>query len=200
MTKSVQLLLILSSIFITFLRPQAPPLDEFERKAVYYSTFKSMECKSFDPNVTGYFRNCFIKAYSRNYVTLNFGYKLHKPMTKPFHFQFIMSFRYGTIYREVINLKSEYCEMMETAKSNKVFQNMIITFVQTAPGLFHKCPYKDEADFFNISLDESKSRNIVMIPEGFYKICIFISKPVDVRLLRLCLVFYTKSPKKESFG
>lgn len=200
MEKVALFLLIFSIIIIDFLRSQAPPTTELDKVAKYYSTFKSIECKNFDPNVTGYFRNCFIKAYSRTFVTLNFGYKLHKPLRKPFFVRVIVSYRYGNIYRDVINIQKEYCEVMDMATTHEIFQRFTSTFYKSVPGLFHKCPYEGEADFFNVTIDESKTRSRNLFPEGYYKVCIIISKPADKPIYSLCLVFYTKSPVKDSFG
>ena len=91
---------VLFAIMLPILVAQKNPETELDRIAPYYSTFKSVECKNVDINGTGYFRNCFIKVYSRTYVTLNFGYKFDKPLKKQLHIRGILSFRYGTIYRQ----------------------------------------------------------------------------------------------------
>lgn len=192
---------IIFTIFLTFAISQEPPKTDIDRTAAYFSTFKSVECHNFDEKI-GYLRNCSIKAWSRRNIVLNFGYTLVRTLTRPFFVTVVMSYRFGNIYREVMNLKDhEFCAIMDVADSHAIFQRIVSTFYNTVPGLFHKCPYvKGDADFYNITIDETESRKKAMFPEGFFKICINIAKPVNKIIASICIIVYVKSPLKDSFG
>ena len=199
MNSIIKVILILT-ISINNVIPQGPPINDVERKSFYGSTFQKIVCKSFD-NSTGYLRNCFVRAYSKQFVSMNFGYKLYRPLEKPFFVRLIISYRYGTIYRDVLDTKNiDWCAVMEGAASNLLFTQFLRTFKNSIPKLFHKCPYENEADFFNITLDESDTRKLTIFPEGQYKYSVTISKPADKPLANMCISIYTKSPMKDSFG
>ena len=187
-------------ISISYVHPQGPPRNEVDRKSSYGSTFKSVKCETFDNNGYGYMRNCSVKSYSRNFVALNLGYTLTRPLNKPIYAKIVMMYRYGNIYRDIYNLNIEICSLVENIESQSLLQNLIAPFKKSLGNHIHKCPYTGADDITNITLDETDNRNIFMLPEGYYRACITFQKSAEKPVFKFCVVFYTKSPMKESFG
>lgn len=187
-------------ICLSFMSPQGPPRDEFDKKFPYGSTFKSIKCETFENNGYGFLRNCSVKPYSRKFVALNLGYTLTRPINKPIYAKINMMFRYGNIYRIIYNLTVEICSLVENIESQPLLQNLIAPFKKSLGDHLHKCPYTTGDDIANLTLDETENRSIFMLPEGYYKICITFQKSAEKQIARFCIVFYTKSPMKESFG
>lgn len=114
------------------------PKDEY----VKGRRFTAVQCQS--DNSTIIFHFCFVKAISRKVVTLNVGLTFVKTLKK-FFVQFIENYRYGNIYREVINThKMDYCSIMENADSNPFFSSVMKEVKESAGYMFHKCPYGGE--------------------------------------------------------
>jgi hypothetical protein len=120
--------IFLVTIFLSFMAPQGPPRDDFDKKFPYGSTFKSVKCETFENNGYGYLRNCSVKAYSRKFVALNLGYTLTRPLDKPIYARIIVKFKYGNIYRDIYNLTVEICSLVENIESQALLQNLIATF------------------------------------------------------------------------
>jgi len=196
--KVIQILLVI--IFLSFLFTQEPPRNDFDKKFPYVSIFKSVVCENYNVTSYGYFRNCSIKAYSRNYTTLNFGYTLNTIMERPIFVKIMLMYRFGNIYREVYKTTVEICSILDHLESQRIFMTLIATVYKSLGNLLHKCPKSGSADFINITIDETETRNNVLYPEGFFKVCITILKPADKPIAKICPVFYTKSPLKDSFG
>jgi hypothetical protein len=59
-----------------------------------------------------------------------------------FQVKFLVSYRYGTIFREVVNVPPiEWCGLMDGKESNPFAKMIVDISVGSAPALFHPCPY-----------------------------------------------------------
>lgn len=67
-----------------------------------------------------------------------------------FKVKFLVSYRYGTIFREAVNIPPiEWCDMMDKPISNPFVKMMVDAVKGTAPHLFHACPYNVSLSFNN---------------------------------------------------
>ena len=161
------------------------------------SRFKSIECTA--NNITAIVTYCYMKAVSRRIVTLNVGVKFLKPINKPIYVQIIVNYRYGLIYREVINTKKqEWCGIMDGKSTHPMLSQTIAQIKGSAPKLFHKCPYEGEVELKNVTLDDQKSFDV--FPEGNYRFKLLISEKDVKPYFSLILKLQFKSPIKESMG
>jgi len=165
----------------------------------YIIRFRGIECLSTD-NSTGYFTFCFIKSYSRTTTTMNFGLKVQKKV-KSIFVQLVASFRYGNIYREVVDTKQmNWCQIMDGVDYN-LFLKLVLDMIRPSiPGLFHKCPYEGVMEFHNITLDTDVAKKVTLFPEGQYKYNITIYDSPNRIVLVLVVFTEVKSPLKSSFG
>lgn len=84
------ILFFLLTIFLSYVYLQGPPRNEVDKKSSYGSTFKSVKCETFENNGYVYLRNFSVKSYSRNFVVLNLGYTLTRPLNKPIYAKIVM--------------------------------------------------------------------------------------------------------------
>ena len=132
-----------------------------------FNRIKSIECKSLD-NKTIEFDFCFVKAYSRKTATFNLKFTLHREMKKPFYIQFIMGRRTSGNFCQNM-FKSdlvEVCGLMDGAEANPIMKNFIYVLNETAPSLFHKCPYEGETIVNNATIQVEKA--VFFLPTGTY--------------------------------
>lgn len=158
--------------------------------------FKSASAISLNSNLATV-HYCYIKAYSRNYSTLNWGWTYHRPINKPFYITLIFEYKYGTIYRPVITSKPlEFCEMVE-GKGTNVLMKMIINLIKdSVPDLIHKCPYVGRMDARNVSINDMNWMST--FPSGVYRITMNYSIPQS-ELLHLKFSIEIKSEIRTSF-
>ncbi|KAL7013678.1 hypothetical protein ACKWTF_015521 [Chironomus riparius] len=174
------------------------PLLPNEKNINYMSKFRAIKCDSLD-NSTAYWTLCYIKSYSRTISTLNFGIQT-KRATKPF-LQFIVSYRYGNIYREILDTKIfDWCVIMDGLDSNILVKFILDAIRESVPGLFHKCPYDGLMEFHNITIDDKVAKKLSIFPEGQYRYNITIYDRPDKLTLMLVVFVDVKSPLKKSFG
>ena len=161
--------------------------------------FKSIKCQA--DNTTISFNYCFMKAISRKMVTLNLGVKFLTPYTKPYYVQFILNYRYGTIFRQVIDTHQyEWCGIMSGGESNAFIDSIISALKNAAPSLFHKCPYDGIMDLRNVTYDGNTfDDHTKLFPEGTYRIEVFVFKN-QKQTVKLSIIFEVKSQLKDSFG
>ena len=107
----------------------------------YSYRFTSMKCSGSSMNTTST-HFCFVKAYSRNTSTLNFGYTLTKALNK-LYLKFSVDYKYGTVFRPILTPpRIEWCSFI-SGNSNNILMNTIVDMTKdSAPGLSHKCPYQ----------------------------------------------------------
>ena len=200
LVKKVIKVFALIIFFTSFVALQGPPRNEFDRKFPYKSTFKSVVCENLDTTNYGFLRNCSVKAYSRDVSVLNIGYTFTRTVDRPIFVKVSAMFRYGNIYREIFKTTLELCSIFDNLDSQPIFNNLIAGIRKSVGHLIHKCPYSGSNDVQNLTIEEAESKNSFMNPEGFFKVCLTFLKPADKPHVRLCTVFYVKSPMKESYG
>lgn len=161
--------------------------------------FKSVKCQS--DNKTIFKKFCFLKPLSRKIVTFNAGFKLLVPYTKPVFGHTIIYYRYGTIFRQIIDTKKlEICAILNNEDTNPFVRLMIDMLKSRAPNLIHKCPFNGNWDLTNFTVDMDLMDKVSMIfPEGTYRLDIsfFLLDQLTVNFTGMADV---KSPFKESFG
>lgn len=172
------------------------PEDKF---AKYSTRFRGVECSS-PQNTTIYFKFCFAKSYSRTISTLNFGIKTYKKLNSIF-LHIVASFRYGNIYREIIDTKVvNFCQAMKDSNYNLFLKFIFDIIEKSIPGLLHKCPYEGDFDFKNITIDNELAMKFSIFPEGQYKYNISILENPEKLMLIMVIFTEVKSPVKTSFG
>jgi hypothetical protein len=161
--------------------------------------FKSVQCQSDNKTISTNF--CYLKALSRKVVTLNIGIKFLVTYKKPYYIQAEILYRYGTIFRQVIDLKkNEICSILEGVDINPLGKIIIDMIKTNYPDIIHKCPYSGDWGFTNFTLNVDLFNSATMIfPEGTYRIDISVLRGND-ETFKVSLVFDNKSYIKESFG
>lgn len=163
----------------------------------YASRFRSIECQA--DNYTAFVEYCYIKAYSRRVTTVNVLFKNLRPSDAPIWVQMILYYRYGNIYREVIDTKRiEWCAIMDGLTGHLFLMQTIRQIKTMVAKNIHKCPYGEDIEIKNVTLDDAKGFDV--FPEGIYKASwITRNKTMDV-LWRFNASINVKSPIKESMG
>lgn len=184
-----------AQIWLIFLIPQltaAAKKEEF----TFGARYTNIQCRA--DNITAVLRYCFLKPYSRRLVTANVGLSFLKPLKSPVLAEVIYSYRYGTIFREVIHSpKMEWCSMMDGAAANPIFSSILQEIKDSVPNLLHKCPYEGEIDLKNITTAHEKAASVFW--EGYYKFELLVWKN-SKELFYLNLGTQLKSGLKDSFG
>lgn len=107
----------------------------------YSYRFTSTKCSGSAMNtISNHF--CFIKNYSRNMSTMNFGLTLTRDMDK-FFLKYSVDYKYGAFFHPVMEPPAlEWCSFYNGNSKNVLF-NVVLDMVRdSVPGLIHKCPYK----------------------------------------------------------
>ena len=161
--------------------------------------FSSLKCEA--DNKTILVKFCYLKAVSRKIVTLNFGVKLLVPFVKPYFGQVILYYRYGTIFRQIIDVKKfEICAILDGNDTNPLIKLILEMLKSRAPNLIHKCPYEGDWDLRNFTMNTDLIEGASMLfPQGIYRsdFSLYIN---DSRTFNISGNFEIKSPLKESFG
>jgi len=170
--------------------------DNFQN---YGIRFKSVKCQS--DNKTILIKSCYLKPVSRKVVTFNFGIKLLVSYKKPFFGHSILSYRYGTIYRQIIDMKKlEVCAILDGVDTHPMVK-LIIDFMKSiAPKSVHKCPYEGDWDLRNFTINmDLFDRTSMLFPEGTYRIdtSVFFNGSTTLNFSGEAEI---KSPLKGSFG
>jgi hypothetical protein len=186
---------IIALIIITIYKTDSKSTDKY----VDGARFNSIKCQA--DNTTIIFKYCYMKAISRKMVTMNIGVKFLVPYTKPYYVQFILNYRYGTIFRQVIDTHQyEWCGIMSSGESNPFIDGIISVLRNAAPGLFHKCPYEGDMDLKNVTYDGAAfDHHAKTFPQGTYRIDVFVFKN-EKQTVKVAVNFEVKSALKESFG
>lgn len=102
---------------------------------------RSIECST--DNETIKINFCNIRAISKKLVFINFGFEIMKPLKSPIYIQIIYNYRFGTIYREMINSnKIEFCELFSGKQTNPVIELFMDVLKRCVPNFIHSCPYE----------------------------------------------------------
>jgi hypothetical protein len=109
--------------------------------------FRAIECVG--DNVSVSFEYCNVKAYSAKVAVLNIGLKVLTLIEKPFYVQIVYSYRFGNIYRPMIDSKRiEFCAILEGLTGNPIMKLFTDDLLQAYPNLFHPCPF-DKGNILN---------------------------------------------------
>lgn len=107
----------------------------------YSYSFKSVKCGVSLMNSTkSHF--CFVKNYSRNVSTLNYGFNLNRELNQMF-LKFSVDYKYGAVFHTVMDPPVfEWCSFF-VQNSNNVLFNVILDMIrESIVGVLHKCPYQ----------------------------------------------------------
>jgi hypothetical protein len=158
-----------------------------------------VKCQS--DNKTIITKYCYLKAVSRKVVTFNIGIKFLVPYTKPFYGHSIFYYRYGTIFRQIIDVKKvEVCGILDGVDTNPLIKLLIDMIKNAAPHIIHNCPYKGDLDLKNFTFNlDLMDKATMLFPQGTYRIdtSLFLNGNSTFNFSGTCEV---KSPLKESFG
>lgn len=161
------------------------------------SRFRSTECQA--DNDTTIVQHCYVKAVSRRVTTLSIKLKTLRPSYKPLYVQMILYYRYGNIYREVIDTKRiEWCGIMDGVKTHLFFVQILDQIREFAGDNFHRCPYNHDLEVKNLTLDDTKPLDI--FPEGTYKFS-WVTRNATLHILwKFNVTLQVRSSLKESMG
>lgn len=196
--KKLIFLLLFTNLFFSAKSQRVVKEDEMKR--AYGVRLTGMKCKNYD-NLTAFISKCFIKPY-RNFTTFNFAYVVVKPLIKPVYLQVIAQYRYGTIFRDIIDThKRDWCEAIENVDTNP-FLRMIYrhSVGLDNPNMPKKCPITKSAEFLNITMGNVKATDRIWWPEGAYKFIFKFYKFNEMPLFEVMYKIDMKSPVKSSFG
>lgn len=102
---------------------------------------RSIEC-SVD-NSTYQINYCNVKAVSRQVVLINIGFNILRTLKSPIYIHVIYNYRFGTIYREMINSqKVEICSILSGKATNPIIIITIDLLKKAYPDFIHPCPYE----------------------------------------------------------
>jgi len=161
--------------------------------------FSSLKCKA--DNKTTLIKFCYLKAVSRKIVTFNLGVKFLVPFVKPSFGHTIVYYRYGTIYRQIIEIKKfELCEILDGGDTSPLIKLFIDMLKSRSPHLIHKCPYDGDWDLTNFTMNMDLINGASMFfPQGTYRgdFSVYINNSWTFNFSAAAEI---KSPIKESFG
>ncbi|KAL7012336.1 hypothetical protein ACKWTF_014785 [Chironomus riparius] len=169
-----------------------------DKRSSYSGRFRSIECDA--NNRSAIVEHCFIKPVSRQHATLNVQIHFTEVIYRPVYVNLILFYRYGNIYREVINTKViEWCTIMDGIANHLFLMQTVELIKQFAGNSLRKCPYNTDIKLNNITIDMTKAMDI--FPQGTYKFSwITMNKKSQEFLWKLNATLDIKSPLKESMG
>lgn len=161
------------------------------------SRFRSMECEA--DNYTTIVRHCYVKAVSRRTTIINARLETIKTSYRPIYIQLVLFYRYGNIYREVIDTKMlEWCSIMDGLNSHLFLVQILDQIRAFAGDNMHKCPYSHDLVVTNLTLDDTKPLDL--FPEGVYKFS-WITRNSTMNITwRFNVTLQVRSSLKESMG
>lgn len=191
----LQLCIIVSIIIFHSNKVSTKSTDRFTGGA----RFKAVKCENDETSIN--ITYCFLKPVSRSIVTLNVGAKLLVPYKKPLYVQILLNYRYGTIFRQIIDThQQEWCEIMSGNESNKFIAYFIELLSKSAPTLFHECPYDGEINLRNVTINpETYGQKARIFPQGDYRLDLIVFQN-DKQTVKVSIILEIKSRLKESFG
>lgn len=165
----------------------------------FHIRFRSVKCSSDNKTIVTNF--CYLKAVSRKIVTLNVSLKLLVTYAEPIEGHLIIFYRYGTIFRQIIEIKRhEICSTFFGDDVNPLIKLVVQMIKNKAPNSIHKCPYSGDWSITNFTLDmEILDRATMLFPQGIYRadIAFYLSNSNTFNFTGMAEI---KSPLKESFG
>lgn len=185
------LIFIIQSLF--YIQPK------YQDNFTYGLRFRSLECQS--DNTTMILKYCYLKPLSRKTVGFNVGVKILKPLTNPFFLRCVFFYRYGTIFREIIDIRDfNFCDVFDQIKINPLIKLIYDMVKSSVPETIHECPYIGDWDMRNFTVDMNLvDKATMMFPEGIYRVNVFLT--INGSLVHKTVTsLEAKSPLKENFG
>ena len=157
-----------------------------------------VNCES--DNITISTKYCNLKPQSRYLVTVQIGFHFLVPLKKPFYIQILVFYRYGTIFRQIIDTKqNEWCSYMEGTGVNPLVRSITEFMNITFPENIHKCPYEGDLEFRNYTLSNGLPPQSEIFPQGYYRLHLIVHKNKKT-ILTFKIQGEITSVFKESFG
>ena len=98
---------------------------------------------------------CNVKAYSRKIAVYNVAITFLKSVERPIYVQGIFFYRFGTIYREMLNSGVvELCDIIERKTINLILYRSLESLWKSVPNLVHECPLKEGRLIFCLILNK----------------------------------------------
>ncbi|KAG5671042.1 hypothetical protein PVAND_001260 [Polypedilum vanderplanki] len=167
---------------------------------VYRNSWKLCKCELSERCIEEYLQNftCKVHVYNRTYSTFTIAGYSKKPMLTPY-FELQLYYKYGTIYREIINVpKINICEVTKIIKTNTLWRGVYDFTQKLLPGVIHECPY-NEYVVKDISFHDIPTA--FHFPQGDYRAIAYIYDSFESEsLVNVTLVLSLQSPIKDSFG
>lgn len=158
--------------------------------------FTKTSCNASEMSITKPF--CYIKAISRSYTTLNFGFNTTRNLDN-FLLKHNLDYQYGTIFRRVLDPKPlDWCNFMEGNRDNIFIKVSLGLVEQSIPHLIHPFPYKGQISAFNLSIETGKFGAVY--PRGKYRCFWKVTDDYDSNIITLTYDLEIKSPITTSFG
>lgn len=160
------------------------------------SRIKTMKCVAKNKTIME-FKYCRAKVFSRDSSGIAINITFHQPVTRPFYLKLSMNYKYGTIYRKVVNVPElEMCSVMKNLKTAPPFFKAFLDILgKSIQPLLDGCPYKNEVNFL-AQFDDDKWPSV--FPSGMYRIDCIFRVPETVVMLAY-LEFEIVSGIKSSF-
>jgi Protein of unknown function (DUF1091) len=160
--------------------------------------YGGVECIADNTSITvGY---CYTKPISRRHVTLNLKFNFVKPIESNFFLQVIINYRYGNVYRQVLNTKKmDFCGLMAGAADNLFFNLAVMQIGDFAKNIFHKCPYAGSVELKDFVPVQLKDNSSTLFPSGFYRYDVFFFVN-DKEALTIKVFKQIKTSIKDTWG
>jgi Protein of unknown function (DUF1091) len=147
---------------VIFILSQSSAKDRFTTG----TRFRAVEC--IGDNETISFDYCNVKAFSKISTVVNIAFNFLKEVQKPFYIQIIYSYRFGNIYRSMIDSKPiEFCAIMSGFSTNPILKLVTDQLLQAVPNVLHKCPYEKGPMVIQNLTTLNELSNI--FPRGLYR-------------------------------
>ena len=108
----------------------------------YSYRFTSVKCSNGSALQTTKDQFCYIKNFSRNLSTINFGLTVTRPLNI-IYLKYSIDFKYGAVFRNIINPPVlEWCAFYKENSKNVLLNTLLDMIRDSTPGLLHNCPYQ----------------------------------------------------------
>lgn len=141
---------------------------EYHEPEFMRSRFKSLKCISFNESLVR-FRYCRVKV-TRNTSGLMINATLPEKLKYPLHITYIISYKYGLIYRQIFKFPEyEGCSLVKNLNNLPRAVEVLLDVAgrENLEPLLKGCPYQGDINVF-LKMDLSKFPNI--LASGMYRI------------------------------
>ena len=108
---------------------------------VYSYRFKSVKCSGSTMNSTKS-SFCFVRNYSRDLSTMNYGFNLNRILNKML-IKFTVDYKYGAVFHTVMDPPTfEWCTFYIDHSDNILFNVVLDMIKDSISEIIHKCPYQ----------------------------------------------------------